>query len=230
SLWEDQVQSFSWENHVAPSGQRTRTSVIARSRPSPEIGPHVGRYNHAIHERIHERSKNESMNEPKSEPKNEPKGESTGLSRRDFIKRSAVAAAFPEAGAEAATLHNSAQENSAGQRKQSAGRRKPNIVLYISDQFRWDMVSAYGLNPMQLTPNLDAMAQQGTLFRSHITNQPVCAPSRAALFTGQYQNKHGVWRNGFGLAPDAVTLATELRKAGYTANYIGKWHLAALEP
>ena len=91
---------------------------------------------------------------------NESKSESNGLSRRDFIKGSAVAAAFPAAGAEASTLHNSAQENSAGQRKPNAGQRKPNIVLYISDQFRWDMVSAYGLNPMQLTPNLDAMAQQ----------------------------------------------------------------------
>jgi arylsulfatase A-like enzyme len=157
-----------------------------------------------------------------SESNGHPQSSESGLSRRDFIKGSAVAAAFP-ASAEAATSGKSAQEN-------PAGRRKPNIVLYISDQFRWDMVSAYGLNPMQLTPNLDAMARRGTLFRSHITNQPVCAPSRAALFTGQYQNKHGVWRNGPGLAPDAVTLATELRKAGYTANYIGKWHLAPRQP
>jgi arylsulfatase A-like enzyme len=146
----------------------------------------------------------------------------SGLSRREFIKGSAVAAAFP-AGAEAATSGRSQQES-------STGPRKPNIVLYISDQFRWDMVSAYGLNPMHLTPNLDAMAQRGTLFRSHITNQPVCAPSRAALFTGQYQNKHGVWRNGPGLTANAITLATELRKAGYTANYIGKWHLAPRQP
>ena len=151
-----------------------------------------------------------------------PQSCTSGVSRRDFIKGSAVAAAFP-ASAEPATLSNNPQEH-------SAGRRKPNIILYISDQFRWDMVSAYGLNPMQLTPNLDAMARRGTLFRSHITNQPVCAPSRAGLFTGQYQNKHGVWRNGPGLAPNAVTLATELRKAGYTANYIGKWHLAPRQP
>jgi arylsulfatase A-like enzyme len=147
---------------------------------------------------------------------------SLGLSRREFIKGSAVAAAFPVTGTGAEALGESGQENT--------GQRKPNIVLYISDQFRWDMVSAYGLNPMQLTPNLDAMGRRGTLFRSHITNQPVCAPSRAALFTGQYQNRHGVWRNGPGLAPDAATLATELRKAGYTANYIGKWHLAPREP
>ena len=70
------------------------------------------------------------------------------------------------------------------------------------------------------------MARRGTLFRSHIANQPVCAPSRANLFTGQYQNRNGVWKNGLGLAPGAVTLATTLRQAGYTANYIGKWHLA----
>lgn len=146
----------------------------------------------------------------------------SGLSRRAFMKSSAAAAALAATVSEASPLAGEVQMN-------SGTRRKPNIVLYISDQFRWDMVSAYGLNPMQLTPNLDAMARRGTLFRSHITNQPVCAPSRAGLFTGQYQNKHGVWRNGFGLSPDAITLATEVRKAGYSANYIGKWHLAPRE-
>ncbi len=61
------------------------------------------------------------------------------------------------------------------------------------------------------------------------TNQPVCSPSRACLFTGQHPARHGVWRNagqGIGLATDAKTIATECRKAGYSANYIGKWHLA----
>jgi arylsulfatase A-like enzyme len=73
------------------------------------------------------------------------------------------------------------------------------------------------------------MAKRGTLYRNMFTNQPVCSPSRGCLFTGQYPAKHGVWANAgkeIGLAPDAVTLATEFRKAGYSANYIGKWHLA----
>lgn len=91
---------------------------------------------------------------------------------------------------------------------------------------RWDAVGAYGLNPMALTPNLDAMAKRGTLFTQAITNQPVCAPSRACLWTGQYPARHGVWRNGIGIARDATTVATALRQEGYTANYIGKWHLA----
>jgi arylsulfatase A-like enzyme len=139
------------------------------------------------------------------------------VTRREFMRGSAMAAALPALGSEAAGRDQDAP---------GAKTKQPNIVIIISDQFRWDVVGAYGLNSMGLTPNLDAMARRGTLFRSHIGNQAVCAPSRANLFTGQYQNRNGVWKNGFGLAPGAVTLATTLRQAGYTANYIGKWHLA----
>ena len=103
---------------------------------------------------------------------------------------------------------------------------RPNIMLIISDQFRWDNVGALGLNPMNLTPNLDRMAGRGVVFRSAFANQPVCAPARASIFTGQYPSRHGVWQNGPGLAEDATTLATTLRGAGYSANYIGKWHLS----
>jgi arylsulfatase A-like enzyme len=103
---------------------------------------------------------------------------------------------------------------------------RPNIVLVISDQFRWDCIGAMGLNPMNLTPNLDRMASRGVLFRSAISNQPVCAPARASIFTGQYPSRHGVWRNGLGLAENAVTLGSAMKQAGYSTNYIGKWHLA----
>lgn len=102
-------------------------------------------------------------------------------------------------------------------------------MLVIADQVRRDAISAYGLNPVQLTPNLDAMAGRGTLFRNMFTNQPLCSPSRACLFTGQYPARNGVWRNtgnGVALSPNAATLATECRKAGFSTNYIGKWHLA----
>lgn len=110
--------------------------------------------------------------------------------------------------------------------QETAGAAHPNIVLIISDQFRWDCIGAAGLNPMDLTPNLDAMARRGTFFRNAFCNQPVCAPARASIFTGQYPSRHGVWRNGILMADDSHTLATALRSAGYSANYIGKWHLA----
>lgn len=103
---------------------------------------------------------------------------------------------------------------------------RPNIIVIISDQFRWDCIGAYGLNPLNLTPNLDRIAAEGTSFLNAITNQPVCAPSRACLFTGTYATRNGVWSNGIPLNPESVTLAKLFRTAGYTANYIGKWHLA----
>ncbi len=141
-------------------------------------------------------------------------GSKRAVTRRQFLKQSATAAALPAI---------SVAPSRAGPLDAS---KQPNIVIVIADQFRWDALGAYGLNPTGLTPNLDAMGRRGVLFQSAITNQPLCAPSRACLLTGQYPMKNGVWRNGLGLAPDAVTLATVLKKAGYTANYIGKWHLA----
>jgi arylsulfatase A-like enzyme len=135
------------------------------------------------------------------------------LSRRALLTASA-AGALPLAGAS---------------QPQPSPSSKPNIVIIIADQVRWDAVGAYGLNPMPLTPNIDQMAARGTLYRKMFTNQPVCSPSRACLFTGEYPAKHGVWKNageGVSLSPSATTIATECRKAGYSANYIGKWHLA----
>lgn len=108
----------------------------------------------------------------------------------------------------------------------SEQKKQPNILIFHSDQFRWDFVGAAGFNPMSNTPNLDAMYRRGTVFQNFITNQPLCAPSRSCLWTGQYATKTGVWRNKIGLQTDATTLATELNKVGYTTNYIGKWHLA----
>src|SRR4051812_37010375 len=129
--------------------------------------------------------------------------------RREWLSASAAAAVASSAAAQNAS-----------------GAARPNVLLIISDQFRWDCIGAMGLNPMNLTPNLDRMASRGCLFRSAITNQPVCAPARASIFTGQYPSKHGVWRNAIGLAEDAVTLGSVMKQAGYSTNYIGKWHLA----
>lgn len=139
-------------------------------------------------------------------------------SRRDFFKSSAAAVALPSLAA------GSASPDAAGRGAQN--QSKPNLLLIIADQFRWDFVSAYGLNPMGITPNLDSIAQRGVAFGNAVTNQPVCCPSRSSLFTGQYPSETGVWKNGFGLRPDANTIAKTLKAEGYTTNYVGKWHLA----
>ena len=140
------------------------------------------------------------------------------VTRREFLRRSAAAAAIPAVPSLAAGR---------GLESSKEHAKRPNVIIIHADQMRWDTVGAYGLNPMGLTPNLDAMAKRGVLFMQAMTNQPVCAPSRACLWTGQYPAKHGVWRNGIPLSRDATTIATVLRQEGYTTNYIGKWHLAA---
>lgn len=101
----------------------------------------------------------------------------------------------------------------------------PNVLIIFTDQQRWDSVGVYG-SPMNLTPNLDAMARRGVKFDVALTNQPVCAPARACLLTGQYASAHGVWRNGIGLKVGDWTLAHCFKRAGYEVGYIGKWHLA----
>ncbi|WP_260702919.1 sulfatase-like hydrolase/transferase [Edaphobacter flagellatus] len=103
---------------------------------------------------------------------------------------------------------------------------RPNIIIYLADQFRADFVGANGQNPSTRTPNLDAMAARGTNFTGAICNQPVCSPSRSILMTGRYATETGVWHNARPIDPSLPTLAGELRKAGYSANLIGKWHLA----
>ena len=142
-----------------------------------------------------------------------------GVTRREFLMESTLAAA-------ALALHTSPLKAEAATDPPAAPAKRPNILMFISDEFRGDFICAAGKNSMDYSPNLDSIYERGTVFQNAITNQPLCSPARACLFTGQYATTTGVWHLGPGLHPDAVTLATELHQAGYTTNYIGKWHLA----
>lgn len=104
--------------------------------------------------------------------------------------------------------------------------KKPNVLVFFTDQQRWDTCGCYGENPMNLTPVLDAMAARGTLVQHSFTVQPVCGPARSCLQTGKYATQTGCWRNGISLPPSERTLAHHFREAGYFVGYIGKWHLA----
>ena len=103
---------------------------------------------------------------------------------------------------------------------------RPNVIVFFTDQQRWDTTGLHG-NPCDLTPNLDRMARAGTHLPLCFTCQPVCAPARSCLQTGQYATTTGVWRNGLGLRPGEPTLARCFEAAGYRTGYIGKWHLSA---
>jgi arylsulfatase A-like enzyme len=142
-------------------------------------------------------------------------------SRRSFLK-----------GSVAAAVAAAAPAPSQGQSVTSVTKpsTRPNIILYLADQFRWDFVGANRLNTSTHTPNIDGLAARGKNFSHTVTNQPVCAPARSVLFTSRYATETGVWHNGLALDKSLPTLAGELRNAGYTANLIGKWHLALEDP
>ena len=103
---------------------------------------------------------------------------------------------------------------------------RPNIVFYFSDQQRWDTLGCYG-QPLRVTPNLDALAANGTRYENAFTCQPVCGPARACLQTGRYATEVGCEINGRALPFGSVkTLAQSFNEAGYATAYVGKWHLA----
>jgi arylsulfatase A-like enzyme len=112
--------------------------------------------------------------------------------------------------------------------KAQTSRRPPNVLVFLTDQQRWDTIGAYG-NPMGLTPNLDRMCAEGTRFENAFTPQPVCAPARSSLQTGRYPSSTGVVRNGIVLKDNEITLPALFARRGYETGYIGKWHLGGGE-
>lgn len=105
--------------------------------------------------------------------------------------------------------------------------RPPNILFILSDQQRYDSLTCDGSSFAQ-TPNLDGLAKAGALFRQHIVASPVCSPSRASIWTGQYPSSHGVWANGCSLDESAKTTASHLATCGYQTAHFGKMHLVPI--
>lgn len=148
----------------------------------------------------------------------------TSPSRRNFVKSMASAAFLAGAGRATAAAQSGLEAQAASASAQPA--RRPNVILYVADEFRWDFVGAYGLNPMTKTPNLDKIFERGAAFTGAVTNQPLCSPSRACMMTGRFATETNVWTLDRQVSHDLPTLATVLRGEGYTANFIGKWHLS----
>jgi len=104
----------------------------------------------------------------------------------------------------------------------------PNILIIVADDVGVDMVNVYGESgAAPCTPNLDALAQDGLLFRNAWAC-PVCSPTRAALLTGRHGFRTGignvVTNTDSGLALAETTLPELL--SSYSSACIGKWHLS----
>ncbi|MDF7824630.1 sulfatase-like hydrolase/transferase [Pontiellaceae bacterium B12227] len=131
----------------------------------------------------------------------------------------------------------------------NARPQKPNVVLLLTDDLGWQDVKCYDIDepsPME-TPNIDALAKKGVMFRQGYSPAPTCAPSRCAIMSGNHparaQKTHVVgggpptpfnktahrmmapWYSGR-MPENEQTLARTLQQNGYTTGHCGKWHMA----
>lgn len=118
----------------------------------------------------------------------------------------------------------------------------PNIVFILADDLGYTDLACYGSKYYE-TPNIDRLAAQGMKFTDGHTCGPNCQPSRAALMSGQYGPRTGVYTVGSinrfdwwtrplkpvdnvtELPLEKITIAQALKKAGYATAMFGKWHL-----
>jgi arylsulfatase A len=114
----------------------------------------------------------------------------------------------------------------------------PNLVFIYADDLGYGDLGCYGSAAIR-TPILDRMAREGMRLTSFYSASPVCTPSRAALMTGRYAARMGAQRmhlsnvltsdDSEGLPKDETTIASVLKKRGYSTACIGKWHLGVTE-
>ncbi|XP_043944541.1 arylsulfatase A-like [Protopterus annectens] len=112
----------------------------------------------------------------------------------------------------------------------SANSSLPNIVLIFGDDLGFGDLGCYG-HPSSLTPNLDRLAADGLRFTDFYSANSLCSPSRAALLTGRYPVRSGIYPGVFypgsrgGLPHNETTIAEILKEQGYATAMVGKWHL-----
>ena len=89
---------------------------------------------------------------------------------------------------------------------------QPNVVFIIADQHRWDFVG-WQSNGVTHTPNLDRLAEMGTIFRRCYTTSPLCCPSRAAIASGRYGANSGCFTNLHELPPGTPSFVSQFLKS-----------------
>ena len=137
------------------------------------------------------------------------------MERRTFLKTAGVAGAL--------TMAAQADARAAG------GERRPNIILYITDDQGMNDAGCYG-HPLARTPGLDALAAEGMRFTSAYCVCASCSPSRSVLLTGMHPHANGQYglahaKHNFASFENVQSLPNLLRDAGYRTLCVGKYHV-----
>ncbi|MEO9571678.1 MAG: sulfatase-like hydrolase/transferase [Polaribacter sp.] len=109
-----------------------------------------------------------------------------------------------------------------------AQEKKPNVIFIFSDDQRFNSLSMTG-DPVTETPNIDQLAKEGVFFNNAYITSPICGPSRANIFTGQWERKNKIGFNY--ISKNIITEETykkswqvQMKEAGYSTAFIGKSH------
>jgi arylsulfatase A-like enzyme len=109
---------------------------------------------------------------------------------------------------------------------------RPNVLVLFCDQFRTDLIGAYG-SELVRTPNIDALSADSVIFDRAYTPTPICSPARASFMTGVYPHVHHMFNNSSPkysycehLRPDMPMICDWAdAQTDYQTAYFGKWHI-----
>lgn len=131
---------------------------------------------------------------------------SKNITRRDFLKTGAAV------GASVVFCGNN-----------EVIKKHPNILWIMTDDQRIDSLHCYG-SSWAKSPNIDALAKSGVLFRNAISQSPVCAPTRTSMISGKYCHAVGMTANGAKVKEGTYPLTRKFAENGYQLTNIGKIH------
>ena len=106
------------------------------------------------------------------------------------------------------------------------GAAKPNIIFIVTDDHGYNDLEATDLREEVDMPNIHRLSTEGALMTQAYCTAPQCVPSRAGIVTGRYQQRFDLGANRLGPLPKTqISIASRLKRLGYTTGHVGKWHL-----